>query len=87
MPGDPRIPECARWVMPLILLGLIVLIGILLYAVYNYRRGSGDEMISDARRERERRSREASGPEEPEQRVLFFPTDNVEVEKRKRNID
>ena len=76
--------------MPLMLLGLILLLGILAYALYNYRRGSDDSMVSNARRERERSRNQSQSfreePEQPEQKVLYFPTDNVEVEKRKRNI-
>ena len=68
------------------LLGLILLFGILIYAIYTYRRGPDDSMVSDARKKREQAARQQEDPEQPEQKVLYFPTDNVEVEKRKRNI-
>ena len=68
--------------MPLMILGLILLAGILVYAVYNYSRSSDDSMVSGARRDRENRRKAYEEPDDPEQKILSFPTDNVEVAKR-----
>ena len=65
--------------MQLIVIGLFVLIGLLIYAIYYYRH-SGDES-------RERRRRTESHEKDDDGKVLYFPTDNVEHEKHKRNID
>lgn len=67
--------------MPLIILGLIVLIFLLIYAVAHYMagddRGRGTDFDPGD-------TYDAAG--ETERKALMFPTENVETEKHKRNI-
>lgn len=65
--------------MQLMIIGLFVLIGLLVYAIYYYRH-------SDDETKRRRRDRK-HGDTGNENKVLYFPTDDVEHEKHKRNID
>lgn len=76
--------------MPLIILGLITLVGIVILALVQYGR-SGEE---DTRPVRERYSHafppRRKDPEDPDDNgggshTMYFPED-AEIEKRKRNI-
>ncbi|MBQ0005132.1 MAG: hypothetical protein KBS68_04630 [Clostridiales bacterium] len=68
--------------MPLIILGLIVLIGLLIYAIINYRQ-SGKEFDSNSVI---RNHRQDYDDDSEENKTLYFPTENIETEKHKRNI-
>lgn len=70
--------------MPLFIIGLFVLIGLLIMAIYNYRKGDPDDQQSPMRRERD--SKKNQGDSSDDGKVLYFPTENVEKEKRKRNL-
>lgn len=68
--------------MPLIILGLLVLIGLLIYAIINYRQ-SGKQLDTAS----VLRNRKADyGSDDEENKTLFFPTENIDTEKHKRNI-
>ncbi len=71
--------------MPLIIIGLLLLIGILIYALLNYIKGE-----SDNRPVRERYpnafKKESESDDSDKTNTLYFPVDNVEKEKDKRNI-
>ncbi len=66
--------------MPLILLGLIVLIFLLIFAIINY--------ISDGKDNEApvRRRKKGSDTDASENKTLYFPTENIDTEKHKRNI-
>ncbi len=66
--------------MPLIILGLLVLIGLLIYAVASYI-SSGKEIETPSVLRKTHENEEAS-----ENKTLFFPTENIDTEKHKRNI-
>lgn len=68
--------------MPLILIGLIVLIGLLILAIYNYFRSDPDDQQSPMRRGRNAGNEST----DEENKVLYFPSENVEDEKKKRNL-
>lgn len=65
--------------MPLIILGLIVLIGLLIYAI-TYYLSSGKEIETPSI------LRKTHEEEASENKTLFFPTENIDTEKHKRNI-
>lgn len=70
--------------MPLIVLGLIVLICILIYAISDFIKDNKKEAKAPKITAKIKVSEE--NPESDEDKALLFPTDNVETEKKKRNI-
>lgn len=88
--------------MPLILLGLIVLLGLLAYAVARYirefhpsKRDVQEKVATVFRQTRGETFRTYEGEEDfesesksenGENKTIMFPTDNIETEKHKRNI-
>lgn len=70
--------------MPLIVLGLIVLICILIYAISDFIKDNKKEAKAPKITAKIKVSEE--NPENTEDKALLFPTDNVETEKKKRNI-
>ena len=70
--------------MPLIVLGLIVLIGCLIYAIINYRSSGKEVDTATVLRGRKQNYDDAADTEE--HKALFFPTENIDTEKHKRNI-
>ena len=70
--------------MPLIVLGLIVLICILIYAISDFIKDNKKEAKAPKITAKIKVSEEK--PENTEDKALLFPTDNVETEKKKRNI-
>lgn len=66
--------------MQLMIIGLVVLIGLLIYAIYYYRHSADEGKIPESR-DHVKRGSDSAG------KVLYFPTDDVEYEKHKRNID
>lgn len=70
--------------MPLIVLGLIVLVCILIYAISDFIKDNKKEAKAPKISSKIKEVRE--NPENNEDKALLFPTDNVETEKKKRNI-
>ena len=67
--------------MPLIILGLLVLIGLLIYAIISYV-SSGKEINPSSII----RSNSPDNDDDEESKVIYFPTENIDREKHKRNI-
>lgn len=69
--------------MPLIILGLIVLIGLLIFAIVSY--------FSDANRpssnvDYSKTNKHKKSESKGDGKALYFPTENIDKEKHKRNI-
>lgn len=69
--------------MPLIVLGLIVLVLLLIYAISDYMKDNKKEPKAPKFYAKLENREDISTTEE---KTLLFPTDNVETEKKKRNI-
>lgn len=72
--------------MPLLIIGLFLLIGILIYAIYNYIKpdGDSDRSLSQSSDTGSRKGRRNG---EKDSSILYFPDQSeVEIEKRKRDI-
>ena len=70
-------------IMPLIILGLIVLICILIYAISDFIKDNKKEPKAPKISAKIKRNDDES---RDENNTLLFPTENVETEKKKRNI-
>ena len=66
--------------MPLLILGIIVLIGLLIYAIFSYI-SSGKEIEAPVVIHKKD---DNAGDES--NKALYFPTENIDTEKHKRNI-
>lgn len=69
--------------MPLIVLGLIVLVCILIYAISDFIKDNKKEPKAPKISAKIKHKDDESNDEE---KTLLFPTENVETEKKKRNI-
>lgn len=69
--------------MPLIVLGLIVLTLLLIYAISDYIKDNKKEPKAPKFPMKSQNTKDSSSSED---KTLLFPTDNVETEKKKRNI-
>lgn len=69
--------------MPLIILGLFVLICILIYAITDFLKDNKKEPKA---RKISAKIEDVSNVSDDKEKALLFPTENVETEKKKRNI-
>lgn len=69
--------------MPLFILGFIVLVGLLIYAIISYI-SSGKEV--DSSEFVSKRDEEVQSDDPNAGKTLMFPTENIDKEKHKRNI-
>lgn len=69
--------------MPLIILGLIVLISILIYAITDFIKDNKKEPTA---RKITTKMKDVDNVSDDKEKALLFPTENVETEKKKRNI-
>lgn len=74
--------------MPLLVIGLILLIGILIYSLFVYIRGEDDEKTVRERYPHafEDKPEKDDNTEDSNSNKVYFPTDDVEKEKHRRNI-
>ncbi|HHW94687.1 MAG TPA: hypothetical protein GX736_02005 [Mogibacterium sp.] len=72
--------------MPLLLIGLILLIGILIYSLFVYIRGEDDERTVRERYPHAFKDKPDYDNDSEDSKTLYFPTDDVEKEKHRRNI-
>lgn len=70
--------------MPLIIIGLVFLIGILILQIAKYTHEKDEQTSTVRERYKEKFSQE---DDESEEKTLYFPTEDVEAEKHKRNIN
>ncbi|NLY87834.1 MAG: hypothetical protein GX083_04745 [Clostridiales bacterium] len=72
--------------MPLIIIGFICLIGFFIYYLYIYLRGESDERSVREKYPHAFEEKTKKEEDTSDSKTLYFPTENIEKEKNKRNI-